>query len=90
MNKLDLFIGIIIGLLTTAIGMFAFITMYTPWDFINGIKILQQQEHLGQVICLGSILNMIIFAILYKKKKDLMAKGVILSVILLTILTLFL
>ena len=90
MNKLDLVKGIIIGLITTAIGTYTFIAMYTPWDFVLGIKMLKMQGHLGQVICLGSILNMIIFAVLYKKKKDLMAKGVILSVILLTILTLFL
>lgn len=90
MNKIDLLKGIIIGLITTAIGTYAFISIYTPWDLVLGIKMLKTQGHLGQVICLSSILNMISFAVLYKKKKDLMAKGVILSVILLTILTLFL
>ncbi len=90
MNKTDLLKGIIIGIITTVIGIYAFIWILTPWDFISGIQILKQQGHLGKVITLGSILNMIIFAVLYKMKKDLMAKGIIFAVILLTILTLFL
>ena len=50
---------------------------------------MRLQGHLGKIVTLGSILDLVIFAILLKTNKEMMARGVILAVITLTILTLF-
>ncbi|WP_317039377.1 hypothetical protein [Flavobacterium omnivorum] len=47
------------------------------------------QGNLGKLITLGSILTLIAFAILLKMNKEIMARGVVLAVIALAILTLF-
>jgi hypothetical protein len=44
---------------------------------------------LGKLITLGSILDLVAFAILLKLNKELMARGVILAVIILTLVSLF-
>ena len=44
---------------------------------------------LGKLITLGSILDLVAFAILLKFNKDLMARGVVLAVIILTLISLF-
>jgi len=44
---------------------------------------------LGKIITLGTILNIGMFFGLLKYKKETMAKGIILTIILLTIITLF-
>jgi hypothetical protein len=89
MNKLDLLVGLIIGFIGTFIGCFIFITFFTQYDFITGINIMKLQSHLGKLITLGSIMDLIIFGFLLKINKEFMARGVLLSVILMTILTLF-
>jgi hypothetical protein len=43
---------------------------------------------LNKVITLGAILNLIIFFILLQKNKDTMAKGVVFSMLIITVITL--
>ncbi|PRZ26524.1 hypothetical protein [Flavobacterium granuli] len=89
MNKIDLLIGLLIGFMAAIAGCFIFITFFTPYDFVNGFYILKSQGSLGKLITLGSILDLVAFAVLLKLNQELMARGVILAVIIMTILTLF-
>lgn len=89
MNKKDLLIGFIIGFSTTVVGSYLFISLFTDFTFLAGIQILKSQGNLGKIITLGTILTLIVFGILLKLNKEMMARGVVLSVILLAILTLF-
>lgn len=90
MNKMDFVLGIIIGLATTFLGCYLFINFYTTMTFVAGAEALQRQGLIGKVITLGSLLNLISFTILFKYKKDSIAKGIIAAVLLMTVLTLFL
>jgi hypothetical protein len=88
MNKIDILIGFLIGLLGSSLGSYLFIILFTDFDFITGVQTLRFQGSLGKLITLGSILDLIIFAVLLKLKKELMARGVVLAVIAIAILTL--
>jgi hypothetical protein len=88
MKKTDLLIGLFIGIIASVVGSYIFIEVFTEYNFIEGIKILRFQGKLGKIISLGSILNIIVFFLLLKFNKELMARGVILGTILLTIITL--
>jgi hypothetical protein len=89
MNKTDLFIGFVIGILASFVGTYLFVTLFTDFNFITGIQVMKSEGRLGKLITLGSILDLIAFAILLKANKELMARGVVLAVIIMTILTLF-
>lgn len=89
MNKKDLILGFLIGFATTLLGSYIFITIFTKFKFIAGIQIMKSQGNLGKIITLGSILTLIAFGILLKMNKEMMARGVVLSVIALAIITLF-
>lgn len=89
MRKTDLLLGTLIGLVTTLIGIYAFLAFFTDLGFMEGIRGMKSQGNLGKIITLGAILNLIAFFILLKMDKELMARGVVLATILLTILTLF-
>ncbi|MEM8521373.1 hypothetical protein [Flavobacterium sp. PL12] len=89
MNKKDLLIGFIIGFTATVVGSYLFISLFTDFTFLAGIQILKSQGNLGKISTLGTILTLIVFGILLKLNKEMMARGVVLSVILLAILTLF-
>ncbi len=89
MNKVDLLKGVVLGIVASVLGIFIFIQLFTSYDFISGIQTMKFEGKLGKLITLGSILDLIIFAVLLKLNKDLIARGVVLAVILITILTLF-
>lgn len=89
MNKTDLLWGFIIGIITSLLGSFIFVTFFTDYDFVTGIEIIKSQGNLGKIITLGTILDLIIFAVLLKLNKELMARGVVLAVITLAAITLF-
>ena len=88
MKKTDLLIGVAIGIIASIIGSYVFIELLTEYNFIEGVKILRFQGKLGKIISLGSVLNLIVFFLLLKFNKELIARGVILGTILLAIITL--
>ena len=89
MKKTDLIVGLLIGLLTAMLGTFLFLIIFTNFNSINDLQIMKQQGILGKVITLGTILNIVVFFILLQKKKEIMARGIVLSMIVLTLFTLF-
>jgi hypothetical protein len=88
-NKTSLLLGFVIGLITSFLGCFLFITIFTNYPFVTGIKLLHADGKLGKIITLGTVLDLIVFWALLKSYKEFMARGVILAVIILTIITLF-
>ena len=88
MKKTDLLIGVFIGIIASIIGSYVFIELLTEYNFIEGVKILRFQGKLGKIISLGSVLNIIVFFLLLKFNKELIARGVILGTILLAIIIL--
>lgn len=89
MKKIDLLYGTLLGIITAFIGVFIFLTFFSKLGFTEGISGMRNEGIFGKVITLSAILNIIVFFILLKFNKELMARGVVLSIILLAILTLF-
>ena len=88
MNKKDILIGFIVGVFTSLLGSYLFITFFTKFDISTGIQTIKENGYLGKVITLGTTLDLAVFAVLLKKDKELMAGGVILAVIVLAFSTL--
>jgi hypothetical protein len=89
MQKTDLLIGFILGIIGALLGVFLFISFFTEFEFADGILALKSQNSLGKLIALGAVINVVLFFGLLKYDKELMARGVVLATIALTILTLF-
>lgn len=86
---INIFLGFLIGILTTTIGSFLFIKLVMHNDFIVGLQYVKSQGYLGKIITLGAVLNIVVFFLLLKYNKEIMARGVILATIVLTLVTLF-
>jgi hypothetical protein len=89
MNKRDIIIGFAIGILACILGIFLFLSFFTDFDFMIGIQSMKSEGKLGKLITLGAILDLVAFGILLKMNKELMARGVVLAVICIAILTIF-
>lgn len=88
MEKKDLIIGFLIGIIGAFVGCFIFLEFFTEYGFIKGFSVMKNSGILNKVITLGAILNLIIFFILLQKNKDTIAKGVVFSMLIITIITL--
>ena len=89
MEKKDFFIGIILGIFVALTGSFLFLKIGTNLNIETALKELKLNGYIGKVLTLGALFNVGIVFLLFKKNKDMMAKGVIFSIFILTILTLF-
>lgn len=89
MNKKDIFIGFVIGILVALLGSILFIKIFTDFEISTGIQTIKQYGYLGKVIALGTTLDLIAFTIFLKTNKEFMAGGVIFAVIAMAISTLF-
>jgi|Laugresp1bdmlbsn_1035097.scaffolds.fasta_scaffold00060_6 hypothetical protein len=91
MKKSDLFIGFIIGIVATFLGVLVFLQLKLPELIsIEGLSTIREQGIMGKLITLGAVINLLLFFILLKINKDLMARGIVLATIVLAISTLFL
>lgn len=90
MKKIDLFYGMFLGIVIAIIGSYLFIFAFTPYSFLAGLQILSFDGKLGKIITLGAVLNLALFFGLLKYDKEIMARGIILAMIIVTIATLFL
>lgn len=89
MKKIDLLYGVLIGIAAGALGIYLFMEVFTDYALLEGFLILKAQGQLGKLIALGAVLNLVVFFILLKLNKELMARGVVFATLLLTIVTLF-
>lgn len=89
MNKSALPLGFIIGILASLLGTYLYMRVFLNLDFFVGIKILKAQGQLGKVITLGSILDLVAFAVLLNQNQEIMARGIVMAVITITIITFF-
>ena len=77
--KKDIFIGILVGLIANAIGLFIVSNLLGQGDdFTTVIKAAASEGFLGKLISLGAILNLVAFFVFIKKKQDYRARGVLL------------
>lgn len=90
MKKTDLLVGALLAMITCALGSYIFIEFVVGMHFLSGIQFYRTHGLLGKIITLGAILNLILFFILIRKNKEMMARGVVFGLILLTIITLIL
>lgn len=88
MNK-DVLLGILLGLIASFVGTYLYVSIFTDFNLIQDYKLLNFSGLLGKVITLGTILSVLTFIFFFYKKKDSIAKGVLISVIALVILTFF-
>ena len=88
MVKKEVLIGLIVGLLANALGLFLAATFLGNGDdFMTVIKASRSEGFFGKLISLGAVLNLIVFFIFIKKKQDYRARGVLLATILVAIFT---
>lgn len=81
-TKKEILIGFIVGIIANAIGTLLYILIFSDLGIIETFDAAVRQEHVGSLLALGAILNLVAFFGFLKIKRDNRAKGVLIATIL--------
>lgn len=82
MIKKEIFIGFVLGLLSNALGTLLAILLLSKYSIAESLAAAKQEGHLGSLLSLGALLNLLVFFLFLKIKKDYRARGVIIATML--------
>lgn len=78
----EILIGLIVGLLCNASGMYLYIFFFSDYEIEDTLKLALENDFLGSLIALGAILNFLAFFVFLKKNQAYRARGVLLATII--------
>ena len=89
MNKKEIIIGFIVGIIANSIGTLLYIILFSNFGVAETYKIAVQQGQLGSLLALGAILNLVTFFVFLKLNRDYRARGVLVATLLTALLILY-
>lgn len=82
MNKKEIIIGFLVGIIANTIGTLAYIVLFSDLNINETFAAAIAQGHIGSLLALGAILNLIAFFGFLKLNRDQRAKGVLIATLL--------
>ena len=81
-KKQELIIGFTVGIIANTIGTLLYILLFSDLGIVATFEAAVKQEHVGSLLALGAVLNLIAFFGFLKIRRDQRAKGVLIATIL--------
>ncbi|AKA34626.1 hypothetical protein [Flagellimonas lutaonensis] len=90
MNKnKEVIIGFLVGIIANTFGTLLYILLFSDMGIADTLKTATAQDHLGSLLALGAILNLVAFFGFLRIKRDLRARGVMIATLLTALIILF-
>ena len=89
MTKKEVLIGFVVGVIANTIGTLAYILLFSDLGIVDTYKAAVAQEHIGSLLALGAILNLVAFFGFLRLKRDYRARGVMIATILTAMIILY-
>ncbi|WP_127138226.1 hypothetical protein [Flagellimonas oceanensis] len=78
-NKKEIIIGFIVGLIANTFGTLLYILLFSDLGIVETFNAAIEQGHIGSLLALGAILNLVAFFGFLRIKRDQRSKGVMLA-----------
>ena len=88
-TKKELIVGLIVGIIANTIGTLAYILLFSDLGIVETFEVAIQQGHVGSLLALGAILNLVAFFGFLKIRRDQRAKGVLIATLLTALVILY-
>lgn len=82
-------IGFLVGLIANTFGTLIYIVLFSDMGIVETYQAAVEQEHVGSLLALGAILNLIAFFAFLRLKRDYRARGVMIATILTALVILY-
>ena len=89
MHKKDLLIGFVVGIIANTIGTLLYILIFSDLGIQATFQAAIEQGHIGSLLALGAILNLVTFFLFLRIRRDNRAKGVLIATILTALLIMY-
>lgn len=87
--KKELMIGFTVGIIANTLGTLLYILLFSDLGILDTFNAAVKQGHVGSLLALGAILNLIAFFGFLKIRRDQRAKGVLIATVLTALIILF-
>jgi len=77
--KKEIIIGFVVGIIANTFGTLLYILLFSDLGIIETFNAAVDQGHIGSLLALGAILNLVAFFGFLRIKRDQRAKGVMLA-----------
>ncbi|MEZ4810608.1 MAG: hypothetical protein R2819_09630 [Allomuricauda sp.] len=81
-TKKEILIGFAVGIIANTFGTLLYILMFSDLGIVETFKAAVEQGHLGSLLALGAILNLVAFFGFLRIKRDHRARGVMIATLL--------
>ncbi|MBT9187458.1 hypothetical protein [Zobellia russellii] len=78
----ELAIGFLVGIIANTIGTLLYILLFSDFGIAETFEAAIEQGHIGSLLALGAILNLIAFFGFLRIRRDNRAKGVLIATLL--------
>jgi len=89
MNKKEILIGFAVGVIANTLGTILYILLFSEMGLQETFEAAIQQGHLGSILALGAILNLVAFFAFLRLRRDERAKGVLIATIFTALIILY-
>ena len=89
MNKKEVLIGFAVGIIANTLGTLLYILIFSGMGIQETFDAAIQQGHLGSILALGAILNLVAFFGFLRIRRDERAKGVLIATIFTALIILY-
>lgn len=81
-NRKEILIGFAVGLIANTLGTLIYILLFSDLGIAETLQVAVEQGHIGSLLALGAILNLLSFFGFLRIKRDQRAKGVMVATLL--------
>lgn len=87
--KKEMAIGFVVGIIANALGVLLYILLFSTLGIVETYQAAVQEGHVGSLLALGAILNLVAFFAFLRLRRDYRARGVLMATILTAIIILY-
>ena len=88
-RRKEVIIGFLVGLIANSFGTLLYILIFSDLGVVETFQAAITQGHLGRLLALGAILNLVAFFGFLRIKREHRARGVMIATLLTTLIILF-
>lgn len=88
-TKKEILVGFLVGIIANTFGTLLYIILFSDLGIAETYKAAVAQEHVGSLLALGAILNLVAFFGFLRIKRDYRARGVMIATIITALVILY-
>ncbi|WP_298924471.1 hypothetical protein [uncultured Allomuricauda sp.] len=88
-NRKEVLIGLVVGLIANTFGTLLYILIFSDLSISETFNAAVKQGHVGSLLALGAILNLIAFFGFLRLKRDYRARGVLIATLITALVILY-